>query len=238
MPLKMLSGFSGLLAVILPLSAWADGLSIVASISNYYFYRGYSKTADSPSIRANLDYSLPSGFYAGVWLSRLDIQEKSYSDPSEIELYPYVGFSYKLNDDWRLDTAISRYIFDGRLMGRYSDFNEYSAAIHFRDLVSARIDFSDNLYHRGKAGLNYELSGRYPILDVLKVSAGAGYNQTVSVLEYDTLYWNFGFTFFYKYVALDVRYIDTFWTATSTRDEYLILPDIPSRFSATLSLGF
>jgi uncharacterized protein (TIGR02001 family) len=219
-------------------SARADEFSAVVSVSSNYFYRGYSKSANDVTARGNVEYQPRSWFYVGSWISRVDFDDQGFDDRSNVEFYPYVGVNFKLNDSWRLESSISRYVYDGQLFGKDSDYNEYSAAVHFSDLITARLAVADDLYHRGDAAIDYELTGRYPITEKLEASAGLGYNDAKPVLEYNTLYWNIGLTWFFKYGALDFRYVDAAHSSLSYGRDAVILPDINNNFVFSLSVGF
>lgn len=219
--------------------AGADGFSAVASISSNYAYRGYSKSDNSPTARINVDYGHGSGVYGGLWISRVDFNDVGYSDRSNVEFYPYLGFAYSLAADWHVEASLARYAFDGLIFGRYSDYNEYSAALNFRDLLTVKLNFADNGYHRGGAILNGEVTGRYPILANLDISAGIAYNYVDVSLADSALYWNLGLTWHYKHVALDVRYVDFAEIPTSSsHDLGPSLADLKQNFLGSVSIGF
>lgn len=218
-----------------------DEFSALLSFSSNYFYRGYSKSANSPTVRANADYQYGIGdhaVYGGVWISRIDFDDSHYPDHADAEIYPYLGANFKLADDWRLDASVSRYIFAGDIFGRYSDYNEYSLQLHFADLMSARFAAADDLYHRGDAAFDYELTGRYPLTESLEASAGLGYYAAQPVLEYDSLYWNAGITWFFGYGSVDLRYVDYSHLSHSTDPNALVLPYVDPKFVGSISVGF
>ena len=224
--------------LLLPLSSSAEGFSALISGTSNYVYRGYSKSGNAPTVKANLDYGHPSGVYGGMWIARVDFEDKRYADRSNIEFYPYVGYSYKLADQWRLEGSVARYIYDGRLFGKGSDYNEYSASVHYSDTLTARLDFANDAYNRGGVTLNYEVSGRYPLWKSLGISAGLGLNQASDVLGYDWLYWNAGISWFFKYGALDLRYVDTAELSSSEGRGGLDFPGLKYRFVFSLTIGF
>lgn len=220
-----------------PEDAGAGEFSALVMGTSNFFYRGYSKSDNGPTVRANVDYSHDSGFYGGMWVSRVYF-EGSHDDPANVELYPYLGYSRGFSDQWRGEIYVSRYIYDGKVYGESIDYNEYSAAVHYRDLVSVRIDFADNAYDQGKTMLNYELSGRYPLTGNLNASMGVGFNQSSTVLEYDWLYWNAGLTWFFRYGALDVRYVDAVESAYTPANDKLDFPYLSQSYVVSITLGF
>jgi len=236
--LKISVVYLGVSLMHFPATARAEGFGALAIVSSNYSYRGYSKSANHPTARANLDYGHKSGFFVGSWISWVDFADNGYPDRSNVEFYPYVGFNYKLADHWRVETSVARYLYDGRIDGKFSDYNEYSAALHYSDLASVRFDFANDAYNRGAGATNVEITGRYPIFAHWSVSAGLGYNDATPVLEYTTLYWNLGLTWFFKYGALDLRYADAADLADSSKGLTLELPELRQNFIFSLSVGF
>lgn len=231
------SGFLALICLA-PNLTIADGFGAIAQFSSNYVYRGYSKSDNNPIYRVNADYSHPIGLFGGLWLSRVDFGDKQSRNRSNLEIYPYLGYHYAITQDWHLEATFSRYFFSGWIAGKPSDYNEYGASIHYRDWISARVDFADNTYNRGGSATNLEITGRYPLTSFLRASAGIGYNNATPALEYTTLYWNLGVTLFYRHAALDVRYVDVYDLATSHNPNSLVLPDLNQNFMVSLSLGF
>ncbi|MDD5033563.1 MAG: TorF family putative porin [Methylococcaceae bacterium] len=226
-----------LLAVLcLPPSLRAEDFSALVIGSSNYFYRGYSKSGNTPTVRVNVDYEHRSGFYGGMWISRVDFEDRGYSDRSNTEFYPYLGYCHPLSDRWRIEASVARYLYDGRLFGKPSDYNEYSVALHYGDLISARVDLADDAYNRGGSTANYEISGRYPLSRNLSASLGLGYNQSNPMLEYDWLYWNVGLSWFFKYGALDLRYVDA--ADSPLGYDGLRLPELKHRYVFSLTIGF
>ena len=235
-----LAGVSLLLSSQAP-PVCADEFSALVMFTTNYFYRGYSKSGNDPTVRANADYELRFDevrAYFGTWLSRIDFEDGAYPDAADVEFYPYLGLNFKLADNWRLDASVARYLFVGKLFGQYSDYNEYGAALHYRDLLSVRADVSDDLYHRGHASMNYELTGRYPITDAIEASAGLGYFVGKPAVEYDVLYWNVGFTWFLEYVSADLRYVDFAHSAPTHDPDAVIVPELDQKVLFSLSAGF
>jgi uncharacterized protein (TIGR02001 family) len=219
--------------------AGADGFSAVASVSSSYPYRGYSKSDNGPAARVNLDYSHRSGWFAGVWVRQVDFGDHGYSDRSNVEFYPYLGLGFKLAGRWRMELAAARYVFDGRIFGQSSDYNEYRAEFRFSDLFAAKLEFADDGYHRGGTLLNGDISGRYPLTANLTASAGIAYNHVNVSLTESALYWNLGLTWYHRYFAVDLRYVDAVELPSSAaKAGGPSLPDLRQNFVVTLSAGF
>lgn len=157
------------------------------TIASDYVWRGYSKSSGDFAGQANLDYEHSSGFYFGTSASSIDAGDEAFPDRANFELTPYLGWSTPIVEDWRLDIQWTRYFYDGKVFGRFSDYNEFYWLLHYSDLFTGRVSFSDDFYHRGHASGDFELSGRYPVTDWLEFSAGVGYSLPKDAVEYDYL---------------------------------------------------
>jgi uncharacterized protein (TIGR02001 family) len=172
-----------------------------------YIWRGYSKSDGKPAAQANIDYYFKSGIYLGAFASTVNFADHGFENRSTLEFRPYLGFSHKLSDDWRLNAAWTRYIFDGKIFGQVVDYNEFYLHSHFRDLLTVNVNFSENSYQQNHMSFNAELTGRYPITDSIEISNTVGYNNQKKVLGYDYLHWTSGLTVhFSRNIGIDVRY--------------------------------
>lgn len=213
-----------------------------ASVVSNYVGRGYSKSNDHFAYQANIDYENASGLYLGASASTVDFGDHGFADAADFEIMPYLGWSFSLNENWRLDSQWTRYLYDGNIFGMPSDYNEFYLFLHYRDIISFAASFSEDYYHRGHAAGIYELTGRYPITDFLEFSGSAGYTQTRKTLDYDYLYWNAGVTCFYKMISLDLRYADAITAADNHGDIATYYRNYPEVLSSTLlfsvTIGF
>ncbi len=177
-----------------------------------YVFRMYSKSDNKPAIQANVDYQHTLGFYTGATASSFDIGPSELPafftplNPAQVEIVPYVGWSYTFADDWRLDLQYSRYFYDGKVYSLNADYNEFYLFLHYKDLLSAQASYAEDFYGIKGSSFFYELTGRYPITDFLQLSGTAGYAQTKDILFDDYAYWNAGLTASYKFISLDLRY--------------------------------
>jgi uncharacterized protein (TIGR02001 family) len=204
-----------------------------------YISRGYSKSDGNFAAQANLDYEHSSGLYLGTSVVTVDFGDDTFSDRANVEITPYLGWTFKLTDDWRFDTQWTRYLYDGKIAGHNSDYNEFYLLLHYRDIFTARASFSEDFYNHGKFSGDYELTGRYPLTDSLEFSASIGYSQVEEVLEYDYLYWGVGLTYYYKFIALDFRYMDAIEATKELDNDWQYDPEVidPS-FVFSISVGF
>ncbi len=204
-----------------------------------YIWRGYSKTDGGLVLQANLDYEHVSGLYLGTSVSNVNFGNNDFNNEARVEIAPYLGWTSNIAEVWRLDVQWTRYFYDGDIFGHPSDYNEFYLFLHYRDIFTARASFSEDLYNQGHASGDYGLTGRYPITDTLEVSTGIGYSQARKTLEYDTLYWNTGITYYYKFVALDFRYQDAAQVGNDFITDWTYDPEIIGpTFVFSISAGF
>ncbi len=184
-----------------------------------YIWRGYSKSDGKPVAQTNIDYEFKSGIYLGSFASTVNFADYGFDNRSLFEFRPYLGFAYQLTDDWRFNTAWTRYLYDGKIFGQTVDYNEFYFFSHFRDLLTLNLNFSENSYQQNHMSFNSEITGRYPITDSIEISGTLGYNKQKKVLGYDYLYWTSGVTVhFSRNIGIDVRYYGGIYAA-SRKDE-------------------
>jgi uncharacterized protein (TIGR02001 family) len=221
-------------------SKWSGQVRLVTN----YVYRGYSKSNAEPAAQGNLDYGHEaSGVFMGAWVSSVDFLSEEVSGHAHVEVSPYLGWHWQLHDDWRLDTTLVRYIYDGDHFGDSLDYNELYLMAHFRDMISTRFAVAIDAYGQGAPIFNYEVQGRYPLLDNLEASTSLGFEQAKEAIEYDYIYWNAGFTWFvHSHVALDLRYYDARITDETslhgTGHAPFDLPSIDHNIVFAISIGF
>ncbi|NOT10970.1 MAG: hypothetical protein HOP23_03900 [Methylococcaceae bacterium] len=231
----------GLWLFVLPELCVAEFRGTLTATSNY-IYRAYSRSNDEFAFQANFDYQHENGGYVGVSTATVDFADSGYDNPARFEVVPYLGWSFSLPSEWRLDMQWSRYLYDGNIFGKNSDYNEFYVFLHYQDWLSANISVSEDYYSRGAAAENYELTGRYPITEYIQVSGTGGYSYALRALQYNYFYWNAGMTFYYKSVALDFRYVDSYEVENpnyDSSDPYHFDPVlIKPSFLFTISVGF
>lgn len=210
---KILTKALCLCLVVCPGIMYAEVHGTITGTTNYV-YRMYSKSNNGPAIQGNLDYQHSSGLYVGTSASNFNIGNSDpsgdlvFPDQAQVEVVPYVGWSYKIADDWRTDLQYSRYFYDGLIYDKEADYNEFYFFLHYKDMLSLQASYVDDFYGVGGAAYFSEITGRYPITDYLEFSTGFGYARTKEAFESDYTYWNVGLTGRYKFIAMDLRYYD------------------------------
>ncbi len=192
--------------------------------------RWYTKSNNNFALQANAEYQHSSGLFLGNSISNIDYKAKEQRQAAQVEVMPYLGWNFKLSDQWRIDTQWSRYLYDGTIFGHQADYNEFYLFLHYQDIFSSRVSFAEDYYGLGNYAIDYEVTGKYPLADNLEFSTSFGYGQTKAVLGSDYPYWNAGFTYFYKFVAVDLRYMD----ATETSIDQAVVENIHEQYDPAI----
>lgn len=97
-----------------------DAPTLVPKVSLYseYEYRGISQTSEKPALQFNLDYSHPSGLYAGMFLTNIkwlkDLKDLGLIEKdSKVELDLFAGYKFEVVKDVTLDIGYLRYEYPG-----------------------------------------------------------------------------------------------------------------------------
>ena len=115
---KLVTTLSGAAACAAALPAFAEAApasdekrwSAHASVVSQYVSRGLRQTWGKPALQAGLDYTAPSGFYAGVWGSQVSDHVIA---GGHAEIDTYLGYATKTAHDIELTTGLYRYWYPG-----------------------------------------------------------------------------------------------------------------------------
>ncbi|MCH9698706.1 MAG: TorF family putative porin [Gammaproteobacteria bacterium] len=187
------------------LADWSGSISFTTD----YIDHGYSKSDGDPALLANLDYQFEFDVFTGIDVATIDFGDRRFNNRSHVEYAPYLGWFHSLSENWSITTRWQRYLFDDNIQGEDADYNLFSAALNFRDLVTLRAGFSENFYAQDAASGHYLLNIRYPLTNSIQISTAVDYNQTRQTFLYDYLGWNAGISWFHPYGVVDVRYVDS-----------------------------
>jgi uncharacterized protein (TIGR02001 family) len=173
-----------------------------------YSYRGYSKSRGNPVVQGHIDYQDQMGWFGGLGVSQVSFDDQN-TDPSHVEIKPYLGWSLPMSDDWRGELFVNGYIYDADVFAQRADYAEIYAVVHFQDWLSGKVSLAPDAYQRQNNIFNYELNYRQDILDNLQFSGGLGFYQADKLVGEDYFYWNLGVSWFVtSYLAIDARYVD------------------------------
>ncbi len=227
-----------LLAVAVPASA-RQALTGSLLYTTDYISGGYSKSDGHGAVLGNLDYRLNTSIYGGLWIATVDFDDAQFVDHARTELAPYVSYVHSFNG-WRLGGSASYYLYDGRIFGRTSHYGAVHLNLMVQDYVTARIGWFPNYYRRGKPAYEYTLDGRYPITDTIELIGGVGFSDVNTTFEYNYLYSNLGFSYFYRSAAISVRYVVSNWTNERTQppNKFFDPHSIEDKLVLSVSVGF
>ena len=150
-----------------------------AALTSNYVFRGWTQTAEKPTLQAGVDLNHSSGFFVGGWFSGLE--DSANYGQHEIDIY--AGWSGEITENGpELTLQALRYIYPGSTAGD-PDTNEYSAALSYdfgAAAVNAGIAYSDDYFVNEDEAFYYNLGVDIPVGPVT-VGLHAGFT------EFDTL---------------------------------------------------
>ncbi|MEM7246538.1 MAG: TorF family putative porin [Acidobacteriota bacterium] len=137
--------------------------------------RGYSRSEGDPTAQAGLRFRDPSGFFAGLWVSRVSHAfDRRFDDARDLELLAEVGLVHELGQDWAVSATFSYHEYPGTSHPTDASYAEIGVALHHRDLVSLRAAYSDDYLNTGGEALFLEATGAYPLPGGVDLSVGVG----------------------------------------------------------------
>lgn len=185
-------------------SAQSAEVSVNASVTSDYMYRGFSQSNEDPAIQAGVDVTIGS-FYAGAWASQVD-----FGDNTDAEIDLYGGFRGETKG-YAWDVGVITYLYAPGNNSDY-DFVEFKAAVSRAVgpvTAGAAVYFSPDFYGADEEATYLEGNASYAVVENLTVSGALG-KQWLSVGD-DYTTWNLGATYAFAGtpLSLDVRYHDT-----------------------------
>lgn len=185
-------------------SAQSPEVSVNASVTSDYVFRGFSQSNEDPAVQAGVDLTIGS-FYAGAWASQVD-----FGDNTDAEIDLYGGFRFEAKG-FAWDVGMVTYLYAPGANSDY-DFVELKAAAS-RAIgpvtAGAAVYFSPDFFGVDEEATYVEGNLAYSPIENLTLSGGLG-KQWLSVGD-DYTTWNLGgvYAFAGTPLALDVRYHDT-----------------------------
>lgn len=194
-------------------------LSVNASVTNNYVFRGISQSAKDPAIAGGIDYSFANGLALGAWASSID-----FGDDSSMELDLYGSYNFMVGAA-AASVGVYGYIYPDSGSGGPYDYAEIFGSISYSFgpvAWSAKAYWAPSLpkgFLTIREGNNpdqeYWLTTglSIPVADFLSISGNIGYEgysglpsgaTDDSYFEYDI-----GATATWNILSLDLRYVDT-----------------------------
>ena len=173
------------LVLILALVPWGSALAASGdrpsalqgevSVTSDYIFRGYSRSDGDPALQAGLRYRHRSGFFVGGWASTVRF---AFDDGEQrrAEVRGFIGYARSVGQSWSWNALVVRYEFpdSGRIDTSYT---EGQVSAQYRELVSTTIAYTSSYLGRDRSGLFGEITGGYPLLFGLDLTAGIGYAE-------------------------------------------------------------
>jgi len=197
-------------------AARAEEPSLTASVTltTDYRFRGQSQTEREAAVQGAVDYTHPSGFFAGLWASNVDFDDQQQT-PVEVDLT--AGFSCPLSDEITASLLLTYYWYPGAGSDADYDYAGLGASIAYGPFslvadVNVSADFADE---PGTAiGLAAAVQAPLSFLgaDWLTASAQFGRQWIGDNDAYGAPDWNFyeiGLTASWDVFSLDARYTGT-----------------------------
>ena len=92
-----------------PASPWSFNVGVVSD----YVFRGISQTHGGAALQGGIDYTDPSGFYVGTWLSTIT-WVKDWLGKGDVEMDVYGGYRGNFTPDVGYDVGIITYNYPGK----------------------------------------------------------------------------------------------------------------------------
>jgi uncharacterized protein (TIGR02001 family) len=175
-----------------------------AAIFSEYEYRGISQTSEKPAAQLNLDYTHPSGFYIGTFVSNIKwlkdtAEENGFSSSANLEWDLYGGYRFAATKDVALDVGYLRYEYPSS--GAFDpkpDTDEVYAGVTFGPAtVKYSYSLRDTFGVPDSKGSDYlELAVNYPLpmLRRLTINGVLGHQRYKRSSFLDYTVWKLGAT--------------------------------------------
>lgn len=183
-----------------------------ATATTDYRFRGISQSDGSPALQLGVDIQHDSGLFLGIWTSTIDFDdEATRSNPRDLEIDLYVGYSRQWSRDWSSTFSVVRYAYPDTSFDY--DYSELLAGIRYRDRIGLTVAYSNRVLGHDAAATDYEVDFAHPLGDRFSFSAVAGYYDLDQAFGTGYSYWNLGVSRDFGRFALDARYYDDSGTA-------------------------
>ena len=177
-------------------------MSANIGITSNYVFRGRTQTQDQAAISGGLDYEYGNGFYAGTWMSNVDI-----GGGGQTELDIYGGYTGSFDEfEYNVGYAYYHYPEAKDLFGTGISFGEIYGSITYQwvtfgiyYIANSQINddpANDEIYIKGD--LYYHFDGNWKLNDDWTLTASVGKqlfgDDGVNGAEYNYNTFLFGFT--------------------------------------------
>lgn len=226
-PMSQLRAMYGLLLSALMPSVWvpsamllgarcawaADSWGGSVTAGSDYLVRGISRTDDHAALQFDFHYANTSGFIAGVFASNSQIYPGASED---VELSPFVGFTWTPGDDWRARILGTHYSYPWNKAGSRYDYDEVDLEVEYRGWLNAGLTYSpDSPYLsrtyqlRSADSESVQVALQHRLVGKLMGSAGIGYAYLGGPQAVGYGYWSAGVDYDLRPFTLAATYVGT-----------------------------
>ena len=186
-----------------------------AALSSDYFVRGISRTSDHVALQADLHYTNPGGFAAGVFASNTQIDP---TKPRDVELSAFVGYVWNMGEAWRSRVLVSHYAYPWNRAASHYNYDELDLDISYRGWLHFSAGYSPNSprfiaapyrEHIEVSEQSAEVSAQRQVFGKLSLLAGVGYSHLDGPNSGAYTYWSGGAAYDLQSVTLALSYVNT-----------------------------
>lgn len=145
-------------------------IDLSVTVATDYLHRGLEQTLSGPAYQAAAEYRHESGWFAGLWASRVNFEP---FDDRRLELDYYGGYGRRLSPQLALEAAVIRYDYRGTAPHDY-DWTELQATAYLGDRLSITAAVADNWWASDRRTQLLEATLRQPLPAALTVDATLG----------------------------------------------------------------
>ena len=183
----------------------------LVGLSSDYIFRGRSLTGGEPALQAGVGFEHDSGWFGGVWGSRVDFTD--YRD-HEVEIDYVLGWGRDLPRGWWAEISLRRYTYPRSSDDALDyDYTEVAGAVRYQDLVALNLSYAPSW-------TGYTLGGpvdaeRLVSADLgVQVPLGHGFSAVAGLGRLDLggpaggahWYWSSGIAYQYRRLTLEVGF--------------------------------
>lgn len=193
-------------------------------------YRGVLQATDNnPVAQGLLEYVAESGFYTGLWASRLQTDR----DGRDVEIDYFIGYQRRFAEWLAVDVTLQRYTYKGAEFGDDYDWNELQVATHLGDHFTLMGATGENWIGREERSHVLEASYRYALSDNITAFATLGQHFAKDVI---------GDNFAYREVGISTMLagfgVHCSWTDTSGAEASRSRTDDTINFAVSRRFSF
>jgi uncharacterized protein (TIGR02001 family) len=172
----------GLVLLVLTAAARADWSGSIALVSDYRF-RGISLTDGQPALQANAAYDHPTGVFAGLFASNVDLETGGGGLGGQL----YGGYAWRWRTGVSSDVGLVRYFFAGSSAITSNDYTELFAGVS-AESFSARLSLTSSYFGSGASAGYLDLNAAREIGRDWSLTAHAGALATGNATTYASEY--------------------------------------------------